>query len=169
MRKMIKDEHHGQYGTRLYRVWANMKARCNCPTRPEYKNYGGRGIRVCDEWQHFGAFYEWAMANGYDPEAPFGKCTIERINNNGDYSPDNCMWVDMHVQGMNKRKYKKPCRYHPVDMLNDEGTIIKTFKCIQDAADFIGINQSLIVNVCQGRNRQTHGFRWQYSRTQKED
>lgn len=167
MSKRIKDEHHGKYGTRLYRVWANIKARCNCPSRPEYKNYGGRGIRVCEEWQHFGAFYKWAMANGYDPEAPFGKCTIDRIDNDGNYSPENCKWVDMHTQGCNKRPYKKPNRRRRVDMIGDDGRIIRTFNSIQEAAETTGCKHSAIVNVCRGRNKMTHGFHWQYSNKQE--
>lgn len=161
--KRMKDEHHGQWGTRLYRVWANMKARCNCPSRPEYKNYGGRGIRMCEEWQKFGAFYEWAMNNGYDPDAPFGKCTIDRIDNNGDYCPENCRWTDMHSQDMNKRPYKKPARRKPVDMIAEDGSILKTFESIQDAAEYSGCYHAAIVNVCRGRNKKTRGIRWQYS------
>lgn len=98
---------HNKCHTRLYEVWAGMKARCHNPTHRSYENYGGRGITVCDEWRNeFQAFYDWAMANGYDENAPQGKCTIDRIDNNKGYSPDNCRWVDMKVQRQNQRKVR---------------------------------------------------------------
>ncbi len=95
---------HGGNGTRLYRVWGSMKGRCNRPKDKRYKEYGGRGIRVCAEWEHdFAAFREWALANGYKEDAPKGTCTIDRINVDGDYSPDNCRFVSKDIQANNKR------------------------------------------------------------------
>ena len=94
---------HGQSRTRLYTVWENMKYRCYNKNAPNYKNYGGRGISVCDEWQEFEPFYRWALQSGYDPDAPRGECTIDRIDVNGNYEPSNCRWVDMKVQRKNQR------------------------------------------------------------------
>lgn len=95
---------HGKRNTRLYVVWCDMRRRCNDNRAPEYKNYGARGIRVCNEWNNdFKAFYDWAMANGYDETANRGECTIDRIDVNGDYSPDNCRFSDSLTQGGNKR------------------------------------------------------------------
>lgn len=90
---------------RIYHVWRTMIARCYNPNTKAYKNYGGRGITVCNEWlgeNGYENFYLWAIKNGYDENAERGKCTIDRINNNGNYEPSNCRWVDMKVQNNNK-------------------------------------------------------------------
>ncbi len=100
---------HGGAGTRLYYVWCDMKNRCNNTKVRSYKDYGGRGIRVCDEWLHdFKAFREWAYSSGYDEAAPYGQCTIERIDVNGNYCPDNCTWVTAKEQAQNKRAKAVP-------------------------------------------------------------
>jgi hypothetical protein len=81
---------HNMSNTRLYRVWRGMIARCNYPSHDMYPNYGGRGIKICKDWNDYQTFYDWAMANGYNPDASFGECTIDRINVNGNYCPENC-------------------------------------------------------------------------------
>lgn len=99
-----KSTKHGMTHNRLYNVWQGMKLRCYDKNHKAYKNYGGRGITVCDEWLHdFQAFYDWSMSNGYDENAPHGQCTIDRKDNNKGYSPENCQWVTMKEQQMNKR------------------------------------------------------------------
>lgn len=94
---------HGESSSRLYNVWNGMRQRCSNPNNDEWHNYGGRGITVCDEWQDFETFMEWATDNGYDQNAGYGKCSIDRIDPNGDYEPNNCRWVDYKVQGNNRR------------------------------------------------------------------
>ena len=97
-------ERHGYKNTRLYNVWALMKNRCHCKTSDNYKNYGARGIEVCEEWRYsFLNFHDWAIKNGYDENAKKGQCTLDRINVNGNYCPENCRFVDMHTQGNNTR------------------------------------------------------------------
>ena len=84
---------------RIYRTWANMKTRCNNPNTKYYNHWGGRGIKVCEEWaESFEAFFSWAMANGYQDDLQ-----IDRIDNDGDYEPGNCRWVDSDQNANNKR------------------------------------------------------------------
>lgn len=82
---------HNKTNTRLFNVWQNIKRRCYTKTNPSYKYYGGIGIKMCDDWHYdFQAFYDWAYANGYNDSLEFGKCTLDRIDNNGNYEPSNC-------------------------------------------------------------------------------
>lgn len=89
---------HSGSGTRLYSIYKGMKQRCGNPKNPAYKYYGGKGICLCDEWvEGFDAFREWAISNGYSEGL-----SIDRIDPNGWYSPENCRWVTMHQQQNNK-------------------------------------------------------------------
>lgn len=94
---------HGGFGTRLYAIWNSMRQRCNNPKHHAYENYGGRGIHICPEWDDFGVFRAWAYSMGYDDNANYGDCTLDRIDVDKDYSPDNCRFVSMHVQSCNRR------------------------------------------------------------------
>lgn len=95
---------HGKSYTRLYKVYSDMKCRCFNPHSHNYKYYGERGITICEEWlEDYMNFEKWAMENGYDENAKYGECTIDRINVNGNYEPSNCRWVSMAVQAKNKR------------------------------------------------------------------
>ena len=95
---------HGYSKTRLYGVWLGMKTRCYNKNDSHYEDYGARGIKMCDEWKNdFMAFREWAYSHGYDENAPKGVCTIDRINFNGDYCPENCRFVSSEIQAINRR------------------------------------------------------------------
>lgn len=90
---------------RLYCVWNDMKQRTTNPKNTSYKYYGAEGVTVCDEWmESYEAFRAWSIANGYNPKAPRGECTLDRIDPHGNYCPENCRWADMRTQNKNKRK-----------------------------------------------------------------
>lgn len=93
---------HHLRNSRLYGVWANIKQRCYNPKNSHYNVYGERGIEMCDEWKNdFFSFYKWALKNGYDENAKYGKCTIDRIDNDGNYEPSNCRWISSKEQSLN--------------------------------------------------------------------
>lgn len=111
---------------RLYTTWQSMKARCDLKTNTSYKWYGGKGISYCDEWREFAPFRDWAMANGYSDTL-----TLDRIDFNKDYSPNNCRWVTQKVQQNNRRT-------------NHLVTIGGETHTIAEWADIYGINSGTI-------------------------
>ncbi len=103
---------HGGSKTRLYRIWRHMSERCNSTSAKDYIHYGGRGIKVCCNWQHFEKFRKWALENGY-----ISGLSIDRKNNNKGYSPSNCRWATQSQQCRNKRPIGNKSGYvgvHPV-------------------------------------------------------
>lgn len=92
---------HGHSNTRLHKIWQNMRNRCHNSNAPDYKYYGSRGIKICEDWSNFTVFELWAINNGYSDTL-----TLDRINVNGNYCPDNCRWVTRKEQSNNKRNLR---------------------------------------------------------------
>lgn len=96
---------HGHYESRLYTIYTNMKTRCYNCNASEFYVYGGKGVRICEEWlgeKGFENFYNWALANGYDKTL-----SIDRVDNDKGYSPDNCRWATRTQQARNKTNNRK--------------------------------------------------------------
>ena len=125
--KQLNTKHNG-FGTRLYEIWRQMHRRCYGENTKAYKDYGGRGISICKEWSEFGPFREWALSSGYRDDL-----TIDRINVNGDYCPENCRWATVKQQANNRRSN------HKISFNEETHTI-------SEWADILGVNQVWLWN-----------------------
>lgn len=124
-RNTEKNTTHGGCGTRLYKIWCEMRHRCSYQKAINWHLYGGRGISVCSEWQgSFEAFRDWALANGYTDDLQ-----LDRIDNDGNYCPTNCKWSTRKEQGNNRRT----CIYVTID---------GTTKTVSDWCAQTGVNRS---------------------------
>ena len=159
---------HGMFGSRLYDVWHGMKARCYRETHPYYNLYGGRGIKVCNEWRDsFQSFAEWALRTGYDANAKRGQCTLDRIDTNGDYEPNNCRWADASTQLSNRRKYKSRGHWKAVECLDNQGNVLGRYDNAGFASEATGASRKSIGRVCRGTQHTAGGYRWRYCDTEQ--
>lgn len=123
---------HGLCDTRIYICWSDIKQRCYNLKNKRYKDYGARGIKMCDEWldeeNGFTNFYNWAIENGYKDNL-----TIDRIDVNGNYEPSNCRWASNKIQSRNRRNNK---------MIKYKNKV----KCLADWCDELGLRYSIVSN-----------------------
>ncbi len=139
----LNGEKHGLYTNRFYPTWNNMCRRCNNNSNnPDYKNYGGRGITICEEWLDVKNFIEWAEATHIEG------MTLDRIDVDGNYEPSNCRWVDNFTQAINKRiSIKNTSGFMGVHLnvrtdnwvaritVDSERVVLGTFKTIEEAVE----------------------------------
>ena len=118
---------HGMYGTKLYNIWSGMKQRCNYKKEKRYKDYGGRGITYCSEWEEFENFAKWAFQSGY-----IDGLSIERNDVNKGYFPSNCTWIPLSKQARNRRPSLR------ITEENDEE------KLVIDIAEELGISPNVV-------------------------
>jgi hypothetical protein len=123
---MTTNEKHGLHGVPEYWVWHRAKDRCKNPNNPKFKHYGGRGIKMCQEWRDSFAAFIASMGR-----RPAGRYTLDRIDNNGDYEPGNCRWATYAAQNRNNRRTR---------LLTFQG---KTH-CITDWADILGMSRATL-------------------------
>lgn len=123
---------HGMYGMRLYHIWNGMSGRCLNQKNKDYKNYGGRRITMCKEWRTPENFFGWAFLNGYNVDL-----SLDRIDTNKGYSPDNCRWISLAQQQRNKRNNR---------LITYSGET----HCVAEWAEIKGISKSTIVSRLRG-------------------
>ncbi len=142
---------HNLSGTRLYSIWKDMKKRCFNKNTTNYDDYGGRGITVCEEWaSDYKQFHDWSINNGYND-----KLSIDRIDVNGNYEPNNCRWVTSKVQNSNTRKQKEFIAISP------EGKSY-THKVISQFAELHNLERRQISDCLNGKQKSHRG--WTFKR-----
>lgn len=140
---------HNYSKERLYRIWKDMKRRCKNKNRRNYHNYGGRGIKVCDEWDSdYLNFRDWSIKNGYSDEL-----SIDRIDNDGNYEPNNCRWISQQLQLINTSKQKEFIAISP-DGKEYRSKVIKTF------AEEHNLHRGQVSDCLNGRQLSHRGWKF---------
>jgi hypothetical protein len=142
---------HGQSYTRLHGIWSGMLQRCVNPNVKAFSRYGGRGIRVCEDWHSFVKFRDWAVANGYQDDL-----AIDRIDNDGNYEPTNCRWETYAAQSRNQPQNRA--------VIRSDG---RRFDYVTDAARASGTTTSQIASAIK-RGGTSGGFGWCYDEQRRE-
>lgn len=151
---------HGMSKTPLYYIWVAMKQRCNNPNNSKYHIYGAKGIKVCDKWQTFAGFLE-------DNKDKYKEgLTIDRIDNNGDYCPENVQWITLE-ENSSKTSKKIPVNQYTVTVNPDRAvtyTFVKTWPSAQSAGEHYKVTPNHITQCCKGkRYKRVAGFAWKYA------
>ena len=154
--KVVK---HGMNRTKIYSVYANIKYRCYNPNHHEFHNYGGKGVVVCNEWlgdNGFSNFYEWALSNGYKEGL-----TIDRLNSDGNYEPNNCQWI---TRSENTIKSNKICQHRKANKgtyygINSNNEYYEFDNASQFAREH-ELNPSMIRRIANGNGKEHKGWRF---------
>lgn len=150
---------HGMNRTKIYSVYANIKYRCYNSNHHEFHNYGGKGIIVCDEWlgeNGFANFYEWALNNGYE-----AGLTIDRLNSDGNYEPNNCQWI---TRSENTAKSNKICQHRKANKgtyygIDSDGNYYEFDNASQFAREH-ALNPNMVRLVANGNSKEYNGWRF---------
>ena len=138
---MLHNYKHGRSGTPTYWAWQNMKARCNNPNYQDYHRYGGRGIHYDPKWEDFQTFFEDMGSK------PFPNAQVDRIDNDGNYTPENCRWVTPAEQSRNRSDNKLTPR--KVEII--QGLILSGIFQYKEIANTFDVDPSTISNVATGK------------------
>lgn len=144
-----KNGTHHLTNTRCMRIFYGMRKRCFDKNCIDYKNYGGRGITICDEWNNnYESFYNWAINNGYQ-----NNLTIDRIDTNKNYCPENCRWITRAEQNKNKRNVRR------IECVETG----KVYISMAEAQRETGANEVVISRCLRGINKTAGGYHWRYA------
>jgi hypothetical protein len=154
---IITNLKHGMSNSRIYSIWKGMRHRCSNPNRPKYKYYGGKGIKVCKEWDEengFINFYSWSINNGYSDTL-----TIDRIDSSKDYCPENCQWITLR-KNISKQSSNRRFPKYKFYAENEELNIIVTFYFTNEFEDKYEIDPRRISECCSGKRVEYKGWKF---------
>ena len=148
---------HGMSGKVVYYVWQQLRDRCSNPNNPKYHIYGGKGIKVCDEWLTFEGFWK-DMEEGYSKGM-----TIDRKNSDQGYNKDNCQWLSHSGNSAKTSQVRPVTQYHVVQKPVHTLLELKQWPSALAAAEELGLTAAHITVVCQGKRKTHGGYAWKYT------